>query len=647
MERLARFWRYLRDHRLQVSLIGYFSLIAAVTIIAGMLVTSRIIRNYLDQEAVARVRRGMSLAQAIYQDHLVALISSARRVAAQGAAALPAASAADEVECLRQWLRIETEAFPFEGNRFLVVVDARGQVVAKAGYPVSALPAVSGNWGELPLVADMLADGHAGGTTEVLPASYLRDVGLADQALVVIRETPKAAPEPYDPREGTAGLVLMGAAPILDASGKAVGVALAGHLLNNEFALVDRIKETGRLDTVTVFFGDLRVSTNVMTAEGLRALGTRVSQEVGDVALRRGEVFEQRAFVVNEWYITRYEPLRDHRYQVVGSLYVGMREAGFLGLVSAFNDRIVIIAAGSIIMAFLIAVPVARSIIKPLSALVEASHQVAEGDMSARVAVSGRGELAALGESFNDMVANVRAAREELLRKEKLASVGQLAAGVAHEINNPLGTILLYADTMRRELPADDPRQRDFKMIMDETVRCKRIVGDLLNFARQRQLMVKRTDLNALVEQTVLELAAQPGMQGIQLAPVLDPALPAIEADESQIRQVLVNLLLNAADAMSGKGRLTVTTRPIAGETVELTVRDTGAGIPPERMKDIFTPFFTTKPVGKGTGLGLSIVYGIIKMHQGQITVDSVVGQGTTFTITLPTRLPGNAERIA
>ncbi len=647
MERLSRFWSYTRDHRLQVLLILCFSLIAAITISAGMLVTSRVIRNYLDQEAVFRVRRGMAVAQAIYQDHLVALISSARRVSARSMP-LSRPSADAETCDLVQSLQIENEAYPFEGNRFLVVVDAQGEVVAKAVYPLRDLPAGSANWGELPVLANTLAEGHDGGTTEVIPAAFLHDLGLANQAVIEIKATAQAAAELYDPREGTAGLVLVGVSPIRDGAGKVIGAVLAGHLINNEFALVDRIKDVGNLDTVTVFFGDLRVSTNVMTAEGQRAIGTRMSDEVSEIVLSKGEVFEQRAFVVNEWYITRYEPLRDHRYQVVGSLYVGMREVGFLGLVSAFNERIFFIAAGSIIMAFLIAVPVARSIVRPLGALVEASHRVAGGDMNARVSVKGHGELATVGDSFNDMVAKLRTAREELLRKEKLASVGQLAAGVAPEINNPLGTILLYADTMRQELPPGDPHERDFKMIMDETIRCKRIVGDLLNFARHRQLMVKSTDLNALVEQTLLELAIQPGLEEINFVPLLSPDLPAIEADESQIRQVLANLMLNAADAMHGRGKLTVTTRPIAGEMVELTVQDTGEGIAPEHMAELFTPFFTTKPVGKGTGLGLSIVYGIIKMHQGQIAVDSAVGKGTTFTITLPIHLPNrSAETIA
>ena len=266
--------------------------------------------------------------------------------------------------------------------------------------------------------------------------------------------------------------------------------------------------------------------------------------------------------------------------------------------------------------------------------------------MTVRVPVFGRGELATLGRSFNEMVATLRDAREELLRKEKLASVGQLAAGVAHEINNPLGTILLYADSMRREIAADDPRQADYKMIIDETMRCKRIVGDLLNFARQRQLTVRPTDLNALIKKTLEDLSIQPQFQAIRMTLDLDPDLPLVEVDESQIRQVFLNLIANAVDAMKEKGRLWVRSRRVAGGMVELAFQDTGPGIPPGQLKEIFTPFFTTKPVGKGTGLGLSIVYGIIKMHQGQIGVDSKTGQGATFVITLPIKQPGRRAEL-
>jgi two-component system NtrC family sensor kinase len=635
MEGLERFWNWVQDHRLQATLILSFSLIAAITNMTGTWATTRVIRNYLTQEEIARIRRGMSLGRDVYGDATQMLVMAAERVAAHAGASL---ATSDQLvsPAIPQQVALETRLLPFEGNRFVVVLDAEANALYQAVYPTPSGAMMAASWTDLPVVAATLAGAHAGGTTEIVSVSHLGYLGLAEQAAIEIIQTPKAAPDLYDPREGHAGLVLLASVPIVSPQGRISGAVLAGHLLNNDFTLVDKIKQIGQLDTVTVFFGDLRVSTNVLTAEGKRAIGTRVSEEVSRVVLSQAEIFEERAFVVNQWYITRYEPLRNYRQQVVGSLYVGMREKGFLGLVSAFNERIFVIAGGSILMAFLIAIPVTRSIVRPLAGVVDASHRVAEGDMAVRVPVQGRGELATLGRGFNEMVATLERTREELLRKEKLAAVGQLAAGVAHEINNPLGTILLYADTMHQEAGSQDPRAADYQMIIKETLRCKHIVSDLLNFARQRQLMVRDTDLNALIRQLMEELPMQTALVGVKVTLDLDPALPLIQADEAQIRQIFINLIDNAADAMDGHGRLWVRTRHISPNMVEVTFQDTGAGIPPEHLKEIFTPFFTTKPVGKGTGLGLSIVYGIIKMHQGQIHIDSQVGQGSTFTITLP-----------
>jgi signal transduction histidine kinase len=242
------------------------------------------------------------------------------------------------------------------------------------------------------------------------------------------------------------------------------------------------------------------------------------------------------------------------------------------------------------------------------------------------------------------MVETLQVTQAQLLHKEKLASVGQLAAGVAHELNNPLGTILLFADLLYKELPEDDPRRADLHRIIGEARRCKIIVADLLNFARQQEILAQETDLNLLLEQAIEAVVHQPTFGGVKIVRQLDSGLPALEADPAQLQQVFVNLLNNAAEAMPDGGTITLTTAPGEGETLQARVSDTGCGIPRENLVKMFTPFFTTKAPGAGTGLGLSIVYGIIKMHRGQISVESEVGRGTTFTVTLPLRL-GLRER--
>jgi len=176
-------------------------------------------------------------------------------------------------------------------------------------------------------------------------------------------------------------------------------------------------------------------------------------------------------------------------------------------------------------------------------------------------------------------------------------------------------------------------------VIIEETSRCKDIVAGLLNFARQQQVMAQETDLHVLLEQVIEEASRRPLFAGVQFVRRFDPELPHIQADAAQLRQVFINLLNNGAQAMDGRGTITLTTHAL-GEQVEIQVSDTGCGIPEEHLSKLFTPFFTTRPPGKGTGLGLSIVYGIVKMHRGQINVNSKAGEGTTFSIILPVRFP-------
>jgi signal transduction histidine kinase len=254
--------------------------------------------------------------------------------------------------------------------------------------------------------------------------------------------------------------------------------------------------------------------------------------------------------------------------------------------------------------------------------------------------------LQARNRELHETLRELQETQEQLIQKEKLASVGQLAAGVAHEINSPLSSILLYADILCQEIPAQNAQQcQDLQLIMKEAMRCRTIVHDLLSFSRQNEVLAQPTDLNALLGEIVQEIGIQKRFQGVEIRMDLDSGLPIIEADPFQLRQVFCNLMNNGADAMPGGGTLTLRTRrgPWSGH-ITAEVQDTGEGIAEDNMNKLFTPFFTTKPLGKGTGLGLAIIYGIIKVHQGQIGVQSQVGQGTTFTVTLHEQLPAQLE---
>ncbi|MHB1132318.1 MAG: [Fe-Fe] hydrogenase large subunit C-terminal domain-containing protein [Chloroflexota bacterium] len=225
----------------------------------------------------------------------------------------------------------------------------------------------------------------------------------------------------------------------------------------------------------------------------------------------------------------------------------------------------------------------------------------------------------------------------QLVHSEKLASVGQLAAGIAHELNNPLGSILIYSHLLLKDFSPQTPQHQDVRLILEETTRCKAIVAGLLDFARQREIYTEATDVNALLEDMLASALKHDIFASTQVERKFDPALPEILADPNQLREVFWNLAVNAAQAMPHGGRLTIATRLADGaQAVEIAFSDEGVGIPPDELNKVFTPFFTTKSTG--TGLGLSIVYGIVKMHRGNITVSSEVGRGATFVVTLPIR---------
>jgi two-component system, NtrC family, sensor kinase len=633
--------------RLLNVLIASFVLVAALAAGLNTLVTSRVINEYLLNAQTDRLRRDLDLSNGFYQQKLNAVSSLSQFVALdpQTVSALPGALQGDQgrVQTIDRVVSRMIAAPILDGTRAVIVLDQNGNIVSGRSIPVDgrlSLPISIGNWGSLPIVAVALASKISIVSTEVIPANYLAQVGLEKQADIIIQPTLQAPSQPFDPREGSAGLAIVGVYPLLSGNGQISGAVLTAYLFNNDFSLVDYIKNQAKVETTTIFLGDLRVSTNVPGEYGSRAVGTRVSQDVYQKVLVEGQNYSGRVFVVNNWYIGSYEPLRDFQNNVVGMMYVGVRETIFDSLVVAFNTRTAWIAIVCILVAGVIAIPIARLITRPIATLVEANQRLAKGDMNVRLDPSGKGEIAQLGRSFNTMVVTLQESEKESLRQAKLASVGQLAAGVAHELNNPLGTILLYSDMMFKETSKDDPRREDLKMIINEVHRCKTIVADLLNFARQHDILAHDVDLHALLHDVIYKTRLQPRFEKITFVRQFDPQLPLIQADPAQLQQVFVNLFSNAADAMEIGGTITITTHVIDSQAVEIRVSDTGSGIQAENLSKLFTPFFTTKPAGKGTGLGLSIVYGIIKLHHGQIEIQSKAGLGATVLITLPVRQP-------
>ena len=278
----------------------------------------------------------------------------------------------------------------------------------------------------------------------------------------------------------------------------------------------------------------------------------------------------------------------------------------------------------------------------PLTVMNKAGEQIPI-QLSAALIFDREGKAIASVGIFTDLRPRLNMERKlqethlQLVSSEKMASLGKLAAGIAHEINNPLGGILIYSSLLMEDLPEEDPKRQDLARVVQEAGRCKEIVRSLLEFARQTEPKMEPVDINRAITDDLFFLENQALFHNIRIIKNLDPSRPLAIGNAGQLKQVFMNIIINAAEAMHGTGELNITTHPASDRNailVEFT--DTGEGIREENLSRIFEPFFTTKDVGKGTGLGLATSYGIIEDHGGKIFVRSKVGEGTTFTIELP-----------
>ena len=319
---------------------------------------------------------------------------------------------------------------------------------------------------------------------------------------------------------------------------------------------------------------------------------------------------------------------------------VGSYEDEFYGEANKIKGRIlawmalltVLVGGAAVCLVFL----ATRVFTGPISRMMEAIRQVKRGRLDVQMDVEADDELGELAVAFNRMTSIIRHNREmeaTLAQQGKMASLGVLSSGVAHEINNPLGVILGYAAYLEGKMSEDDPGYKYIHEIKRESKRCKKIVQDLLNYARTPKPTLEKVDLNALLEQIVDFAANHTDMHDVRVVREFDPDLPPVMLDGDQMRQVAINLILNAGSAMGRGGLLTVSTASEDSHAI-IRFRDNGSGISPENLEKIFEPFFTTKE--KGTGLGLAITRQIVEQHHGRISIESVPGEGTTVTVRLP-----------
>ena len=621
-------------------------------LIGSLLITDRIFR-----QAQQKVIGDLNLARKVYQDEINHLASIVRVAGLSPAMAdhLVSSRLPLPEKALQQLLKEEQLSF-------LNVIDNRGVVHYRAGNPAQQGDRLDGD----PLVARALKGEMAGGAQIFSPERLASEnPGLAEKAQTALRPTPRARDVTHGSERR--GLMLVAVAPMLTSDGRVAGALQAGFMLNADNRVVDTItrivfdKDGG---AATVFLGDVRIATNVRDASGDRATGTLMSDEVARVVLSQGKLWSDRAFVLSNWFISAYEPIRDPSGSVIGALYVGMPEQPLLDLRKNLN----LIFAAVLLFVALIGITlstwIGSRLAQPLRALAEAARRMASGERIEPILVRSDDEIGLLADEFNTMTREVSTlnqtleqkvvertrqleeksqqlltAQKELAMSERLAGLGMLAAGVAHEINNPLAVIRGNAELLQVSIPCDSEDREEVDAIVEEAIRIGRIVNNLRVFSRSGMQRVSHFSLSALLDGILDQIGHQIPLERYMIVREYWGKEITLDGDEDQLRQVFTNLIVNGLEAMPEGGELVVDAGMDAGgdghaDRICITVRDHGGGIRAEDMGRLFTPFFSTK--AQGTGLGLAVSYGIVSDHGGEIKVRSSAENGTVFSVLLP-----------
>jgi signal transduction histidine kinase len=620
-----------------------------------------LINAWIVGETQKRVRNDLNAARTVLS-HESSRVRDIVRFTANTAGVLETLSSGNS-DTVKDELR---KVYEREGLDLLTLIDAEGRVVLRGAAPESGADVPP-----FPFLRQALEGNDFSGTVVMAEAEMAREgETLAERARIHVRPP---IPPGRDPVE-TRGMFLLAASAVRNEWGQVVGCLYGGVLLNGNLPLVDRIQEIvyseetfHGIDTgsATIFLEDLRIATTVLLKNGERAVGTRVSSEVADAVLKQEQTWLARARVVDDWYLTAYEPIPGSGGAPIGAFYVGLLEAPFdLLKLKASLALLALLVLGCGI-GYMVARDAAVRISRPILELDAGARLIASGRRDIRLPVFAADEVGRLTDTFNHMAAALRRHEEELnelnrdlerkvtertalleekslellrtqqelLRAEKLAAIGELASGVAHEINNPAAIIRGNVEILLNELPPDHPAREEAGEVLRQTERISLITRNMLSFAREQAVLSQKVDINPLLEEILAQAGHQVPAEQVTVVRRLASDLPSIEGDRERLRQVFTNIVINALQAMEGEGTLTVESRLYA-ETVEIAVADTGPGIPEGAGEKIFNPFFTTRP--HGTGLGLSVTYGIVKAHRGSIAIEKSTPEGAVFRVKLP-----------
>ena len=613
-----------------------------------------------DRLLITKVRSDLAVARGYFDQVLSEVGSGTQGVAASHA--LYRALARHDLPALQGLLARERTRLGFD---FINLYQPDGRLITADWLTTQTAPASARPPRNAAIISTVAGTGQA--SLARLEAGELLALAphLAERLDIPLIATRGAAPTTRHVEDRA--LAMLSTTPVYGPDGDIQALLRGGVLLNQNLPLIDHINRIvypeGSLPfdsngTATLFMDDVRITTNVRLFQDQRAIGTRVSQAVRDAVLGNGETWLDRAFVVNDWYVSAYEPLLDGRGERVGMLYVGYLEQPFRYVKYGMLALIVAIFMIVMVLAALFSVRWARSIFRPLEQMNQTMQRVEDGDASARVGpVTARDEIGALASHFDQLLdvidektralqrwageldakviertrelaqsnALLQQAQQQLVKSEKLAAIGQLTASVAHEINNPIAVIQGNLDLMRETLGMQAaPVNAELQLLDQQVDRMRLIVTQLLQYARPTEYAgyVEAVDVNRALEDSLVLVAHLLAHTHIEVERDLQAtALAGINRQELQ--QVVINLLINAIQAMPEGGRLRLRTRNRselvadgrAGVLVEIS--DTGPGLSPKVRERLFRPFFTTK--NDGNGLGLWISTGLVERYGGGI----------------------------
>ncbi|BAO28034.1 sensor histidine kinase [Sulfuritalea hydrogenivorans sk43H] len=668
----ARFRGSLRFKLLALAL---GPLLVAVPILIGILVGWGAV--YYDRLLITKVQSDLAVAHGYFDQvkegvgRRVESLAGSERLARALRERPGAAALSELLREMQQQLRID----------FLILLDGNGRVRAATGGPVPG-----SSYAEWEIVRRALA-GHAETEVDILDAVQLAviDPTLTEKARTPLIATRNA--QATQRNEETRGMVMHAAAPIASVSREGgAGVLVGGLLLNKNLEFVDRINDIvypegslplGSVGTATLFLDDVRIATNVRLFENVRAIGTRVSAAVRHTVLDEGRTWLDRAFVVNDWYVSAYEPIKDSFGRRVGMLYVGYLEEPFQHARQLTLAAVALLFVLTVVAAAFVSLRLARHVSQPVARMHGTMSAIESGETEARVGkhppdLAGEDELAELAAHFDRLLdrlaaqtealqrwgseldgkvaertqelaaANqtLRSAQQRLVMSEKLAAIGQLAAGVAHEINNPVAVIQGNLDVLRETLgDAAEPAMAEIRLIQDQVFRIRLIVTKLLQFARPAEYAgyLEPVVLDQVVQDSLVLVAHQMKKTSVAVMQELHATRP-VTVNRNELQQVLINLMVNALQAMPEGGTLLLA----SGDREEGGVRggfvavgDSGPGIAAEIRERLFDPFFTTK-TSDGTGLGLWVSLGLVQRYGGRIDVECPSSGGSVFTVWLP-----------